>query len=431
MKPDELLRIVEQIHLERHIDVETIFGVVEQALALSARKRGEGLDDSDVDIHIDRSTGEIYAYRGGIPIPADEITERIGAQTAKQVLIQKIHDVSRDLVYEKYLPLVGHLVTGEVIRNERAVTLVRLPDVEAIIPNSNKIPYERFGQESRVTALVDEVRKAGSKVKVVLSRTKPLFVQRLFEREIPEIADGTIEIVSVTRIPGKRTKVAVRSRDARIDLVGACVGVRGARSRAITDELGGDRYGGRQFGDRIDGERVDVVPYSEDPNEYIKAALKPAVVEEVILCDMLGRAIVLVQDDQRKYAIGLGGQNVRLASKLCQIDIEIMTRKDLDKMLDDATEAFTSIEGVSEDLANALVEQGFLSFDDLSVIELADLVALSDGELTEEQALKITDRAEELALELERQEKERREAERGQNGDPNKPRPEDGEQPKE
>ena len=431
MKPDELLRIVEQIHLERHIDVETIFGVVEQALALSARKRGEGLDDSDVDIHIDRSTGEIYAYRGGIPIPADEITERIGAQTAKQVLIQKIHDVSRDLVYEKYLPLVCHLVTGEVIRNERAVTLVRLPDVEAIIPNSNKIPYERFRQESRVTALVDEVRKAGSKVKVVLSRTKPLFVQRLFEREIPEIADGTIEIVSVKRMPGKRSKVAVRSRDPRIDLVGACVGVRGARSRAITDELGGERYGGRQFGDRIDGERIDVVPYSEDPDEYIKAALKPAIVEEVILCDMLGRAIVLVQDEQRKYAIGLGGQNVRLASKLCEIDIEIMTRKDLDKMLDDATEAFTSIEGVSEDLANALVEQGFLSFDDLSVIELDDLVALAGGELTEEQALKITDRAEELALELERQEKERRESERGQNGDSNKPSPEDGEQPKE
>jgi N utilization substance protein A len=387
MKPDEIKRLVEQIHHERNIDHEVVFVIIEQALALAARKHGDGGDDSVVDVRIDRQTGEIYAYRDNLPLANSEIAERIGAQTAKQVIIQKIRDAERDMIFDEYSPLVGQVVSGYVLRNEGKsnVTYVTLPGVEAILPYSEKIPRENYRPDTRIQALVIEVKKVGAKVKVVLSRSRPLFVQRLFEQEIPEIAEKTIEIVNVSREPGRRSKVAVYSNDPRIDLIGACVGVRGARSRAITDELG--------------GERVDVVPWSADTAEYIRNALKPAVVDEIMLCTMLGRAIVLVQRDQRSLAIGRGGQNVRLASRLCNWDVDVMNRDELDEIVEKAMEDFLSIEGVSEDLADALVGQGFLSFDDLSIIEPSDLMSL--GSLTEEQVEAITQEAERLALEEE------------------------------
>ena len=216
---------------------------------------------------------------------------------------------------------------------------------------------------------------------MILSRSRPLLVRRLFEQEVPEIVEGVVEIKEVSREPGHRAKIAVASNDPRIDLVGACVGVRGARSRNVTEEL--------------NGERVDVVPWSEDPAQFIQSALKPAVVDEVILCPMLGRAIVLVQRDQRSLAIGRRGQNVRLASKLCGWDVDIMTRDELDEMLAKAMEAFVQIEGVTRDLADQLVGEGVLSYDDLSIVETDDLVEL--GGLTEEQALAIADEAERRA----------------------------------
>ena len=200
-------------------------------------------------------------------------------------------------------------------------------------------------------ATVYEVKKAGSRVKVILSRTKPHLVQRLFEQEIPEIAEGVIEIRSISREPGYRTKVAVSSTDQRVDCVGACVGVRGNRIKNIVDELA--------------GERIDIVRYSDDMQVLIPNALQPAEVEEVILCQMLGRAIVLVQEDQLSLAIGRRGQNVRLASKLCGWDIEIMTREELDEQIEQAVGAYSSIEGVDPELAERLVGEGFLSYDDL------------------------------------------------------------------
>ena len=241
-----------------------------------------------------------------------------------------------------------------------------------------------------IKALVIDVKKVGAKVKVVLSRSRPLFVQRLLEQEIPEISENVIEIVNVSREAGRRTKVAVVSNDPHIDLVGACVGVRGSRSRAITDELG--------------GERIDVVPWTADTAEYIRNALKPAIVYEVMLCTMLGRAIVLVQREQRSIAIGRGGQNVRLASRLCKWDVDVMNRDELDQIIEKAMSDFMSIDGVDEELADALVGQGFLSFDDLSIIEPSDLMSL--GNLTEDQVESITSAAEELAQEQEA-EKER------------------------
>ena len=298
-----------------------------------------------------------------------EMAERIGAQTAKQVMIQKIREAERDALYDEYEELKGQLVTGVIQRYEGGAATVTLANVEAILPKGEQIPGETHHANERVRATVYEVKKAGSRVKVILSRTKPQLVQRLFEQEIPEIAEGVIEIRAIAREPGYRTKVAVSSTDQRVDCVGACVGVRGNRIKNIVDELA--------------GERIDIVRYSDDMQVLIPNALQPAEVEEVILCQMLGRAIVLVQEDQLSLAIGRRGQNVRLASKLCGWDIEIMTREELDEQIEQAVAGYSSIEGVEPELAERLVGEGFLSYDDLSVIEPDALMEM--GGLTAEQ----------------------------------------------
>ena len=249
-------------------------------------------------------------------------------------MIQKIREAERDALYAEYEELKGQLVTGVIQRYEGAAATVALANVEAILPRGEQIPGETHHANERVRATVYEVRKVGSRVKVILSRTKPQLVQRLFEQEIPEIAEGVIEIRSIAREPGYRTKVAVSSTDQRVDCVGACVGVRGNRIKNIVDELG--------------GERIDIVRWSDDMQVLIPNALQPAEVEEVILCQMLGRAIVLVREDQLSLAIGRRGQNVRLASKLCGWDIEIMTREELDEQIEQAVVGFSSLDGVDE-----------------------------------------------------------------------------------
>jgi N utilization substance protein A len=219
----------------------------------------------------------------------------------------------------------------------------------------------------------------------VLSRNRPQLVQRLFEQEIPELADGTIEINSISREPGYRSKVAVRSADPQVDPIAVCVGFRGSRIKAVREELA--------------GEHIDVVRFSDDPQVLIPNALQPANVEQVLLCDLIGRAIVLVQEDQLSLAIGRRGQNVRLASKLCGWDIEIMTADELEAQIERAVAAYSQIDGVDEELAQRLVEQGYLSYDDLSVIEPDALMEL--GGLTEEQVDRIVEVAESRAEEAE------------------------------
>ena len=232
--------------------------------------------------------------------------------------------------------------------------------------------------------MILDVRKVGQRVKIILSRTHPDFVRRLFELEIPEIADQIISIRALAREAGYRSKVAVTSIDTKVDAVGACVGVRGTRIKNIVDELG--------------GERIDIVRWNESLQVLIPNALQPAEIDEVMLCQLLGRAIVLVREDQLSLAIGRRGQNVRLASKLVGWDIEIMTSEELDELIEKAVAAFTKIEGVDTDLAEKLVEQGILSFDDLSVMEIDDLVNTIE-DLTEELAVEIVGRAEVLAEE--------------------------------
>jgi len=277
------------------------------------------------------------------------------------------------------------MVSGVIQRSEGGAATVSLGSVEAILPRSEQIPGESHHPNERIRAVIFEVKPQGTRVKVVLSRTRPQLVQRLFEQEIPEIAEGVIKINAMAREPGYRSKVAVSSSDQRVDCVGACVGVRGNRIKNIVDELA--------------GERIDIVRWSDDPEVLIPNALQPAEVDQVLLCDMIGRAIVLVREDQLSLAIGRRGQNVRLASKLCGWDIEIMTAEELEEQIERAVGGFSKLEGVNEELAQALVEQGYLSYDDLSVIEPDALMEM--GGLTAEQMDRIVEQAEQWAEEAE------------------------------
>lgn len=399
MNPSDMLRMVDSIHRDKNIDKELVFQAIEAALITAAKKHYGEL--SDVVIQIDRETGALSGTHDGTVLDPDEISGRIGAQTAKQVIIQKIREAERDQLLDEYGQQIGTLVTGVVTRAEGGATIVSLGTIESILPRSEQIPGETHHPNERVRAIIFEVKPQGSRVKVVLSRTRPMFVQRLFEQEIPEIADGVITINAIAREPAHRSKVAVSSSDARVDCVGACVGVRGNRIKNIIDELA--------------GERIDIVRWSDDAETLIRAALQPAEVDQVLLCDMIGRAIVLVREDQLSLAIGRKGQNVRLASKLCGWDIEIMTNDELEKQIDRAVAGFSHIEGMTEELAQRLVEQGYLSYDDLSVIEPDALAEM--GGLTVEQVNTIVERAEVLAEEAERlaeAEKERKKHEEAQ-----------------
>ena len=396
MDPSELLRIVDAIHRDKNIDKEIVFDGIEAALVSAAKKHfGE---EEEIVVTIDRTDGSISGTHNGVPLSPEEMAERIGAQTAKQVMIQKIREAERDALYNEYDELKGQLVTGVIQRYDGGAATVGLTNVEAILPRGEQIPGETHHTNERVRATVYEVRKAGSRVKVILSRTKPHLVQRLFEQEIPEIAEGVIEIKAVAREPGYRTKVAVSSMDQRVDCVGACVGVRGNRIKNIVDELS--------------GERIDIVRYSDDMLVLIPNSLQPAEVDEVILCQMLGRAIVLVREDQLSLAIGRRGQNVRLGSKLCGWDIEIMTREELDEQIEQAVAGYASLEGVEDELAEKLVGEGFLSYDDLSVIEPDALMEM--GELSAEEVDKIVAQAEAKAEEAEKAAAEQRRQQRKQ-----------------
>ena len=383
MNANDLLRIVDSLHREKSIDKELVFRAIESALVTAAKKHyGE---EAEVDFVIDREKGGIIGGVDGQPLDYEEVIGRIGAQTAKQVIIQKVREAERDVLVEEYASMQDDLISGMVRQHEGGATIVNLGRLDAILPRSEQIPGESHHANERVRAMITEVRTQGNRVKVVLSRTRPLLVQRLFEQEIPEIADGVFNIDSISREPGYRSKVAVSSIDQRVDCVGACVGVRGNRIKNIVDELA--------------GERIDIVRFDEDPQVLIRNALQPAEVDEVILCQMMGRAIVLVREDQLSLAIGRRGQNVRLASKLCGWDIEIMTQEELEEQIEGAVAAYCKLDGVDEELANRLVGEGYLSYDDLSVIEPDDLMEM--GGLNEEQVDHIVNQAEEEAAKAE------------------------------
>ena len=378
----DLVRIVDSIHRDKNIPKDILFEGIQSALATAAKKHYPDADEIEVT-HRPAIRAAIEATKDGAKMDPAELG-RIAAQTAKQVIIQKIREAERDSLFDEFEDQRGDLVTGTVQRFEGGAVTVNLGKTDAILPRSEQIPGESHHPNERIRAVILDVRKVGQRVKIILSRTHPDFVRRLFELEIPEIADQIIAIRALAREAGYRSKVAVTSIDTKVDAVGACVGVRGTRIKNIVDELG--------------GERIDIVRWNESLQVLIPNALQPAEIDEVMLCQLLGRAIVLVREDQLSLAIGRRGQNVRLASKLVGWDIEIMTAEELDELIEKAVKAFTKIEGVDTELAEKLVEQGILSFDDLSVMEIADLVNTIEG-LTEEQAMEIVARAETLAEE--------------------------------
>lgn len=389
MNGNELLRIVDAIHRDKNIEKETVFEGIEQAILSAARKHfGE---EEEVVVDIDRDSGEPTVTCDGEVLDADvlgDLLGRVSAQTAKQVMIQRIREAERDQLFDEYTELQSQLMTGSVTRLDHGSATVNLGKVEAILPRSEQIPGESHRVGERVRAIILEVRKVGPRVRVVLSRKHPDMVRRLFEIEIPEISERIIEIRSLAREAGYRSKVAVSCFDTKVDAVGACVGVRGARIRNIVDELA--------------GERIDIVRWNDSLQVLVPNALQPAEVEDVILCPMLGKVIVLVRDDQLSLAIGKKGQNVRLASKLVGWDINVMTQDKLDDLLDTAVTAFCKVPHVVEDLAENLVAQGFFSFDDLSVIEPDQLEEISG--LTTEQCAEIVDYADEESLKAEQEE---------------------------
>ncbi|MEE2641219.1 MAG: transcription termination factor NusA [Planctomycetota bacterium] len=387
MNASEVLRIVDSLHREKSIEKEIVFRAIESALVSAARKYfgEEKGEEVEIDFVIDRDTGAIDGSVDGEKVEYEDIVGRIGAQTAKQVIIQKVREAERDALLIEYEDQINELVSGVIERTDGGTITVNLGSLEAILPRGEQIPGETHHVKERVRAVISEVKTQGSRVRVILSRTRPVLVQRLFEQEIPEIIDGVIEFRGVSREPGFRSKVAVSSSDSKVDCVGACVGVRGSRIKNIVDELS--------------RERIDIVRFDEDPQVMIPNALQPAEVDEVILCEKIGRAIVLVREDQLSLAIGKRGQNVRLASKLCGWDVEIMTQEELESQIERAVIGFSEIDGIDEDLANALVGEGYLSYDDLEVIEPDVLMEM--GELTEEQVDAIVEEAEKRALDAE------------------------------
>ena len=315
------LEALQQIAKDKGISVDTLLDALANAL-LAAYKRMPDAEEF-ATVTVDPDTGEIRVYGQEVDDDDNVIREwdvtpkdfgRIAAQTAKQVMTQRIREAERDLKYEEYAGREGDIVTGIIQQSDNRYTLLDLGKVEALLPQAEQVPYERYEHGARLKAYIVEVRKTTKGPQIVVSRTHPGLIKRLFELEVPEISSGVVEIKAAAREPGHRTKIAVWSNDPNVDPVGACVGARGARVRMVTNELR--------------GEKVDIVPFSDEPREFVMRALQPAKVKEVHLDDLTGTATVVVHDFQLSLAIGKEGQNARLAARLTgwRIDIKSETQ---------------------------------------------------------------------------------------------------------
>ena len=317
MNPEDILRMIDVLHREKDIPTEVLFEGLEAAIAAAVRKRlGAG---EDLVVSIERKSGEITVEddEGEYEFDLAELG-RIAAQACKQAFMQKLREAERDVLYDEYEARVGSLVNGTVQRFENDNLVINLGRTEAYLPREERVRGETFSPGDRIRAIVLEVRKDGPRVRIIVSRTHPDLVRRLFELEVPEIADSIIEIKRVVREPGYRTKMAVISQDPKIDCIGACVGVRGSRIKAVIDELR--------------GERIDIIRWSDSLETLIMNGLKPATIHiDNIYADVDSHtAVVIVDEDQQSLAIGKKGQNVRLASRLCGWDIDIKTRAEFE-----------------------------------------------------------------------------------------------------
>jgi transcription termination/antitermination protein NusA len=316
------LDALQQIAKDKGISVDVLLDALANAL-VAAYKRMPGAAEEAV-VTIEPDSGEIRVYGQELDEDGNVVREwddtpkdfgRIAAQTAKQVIFQRIREAERDLKYEEYAGREGDIVTGIIQQSDNRYTLLDLGKVEALLPQAEQVPFEHYEHNARLKAYIVEVRKTSKGPQIVVSRTHPGLIKRLFELEVPEIANGIVEIKAAAREPGHRTKIAVWSNDPNVDPVGACVGARGARVRMVTTELR--------------GEKVDIVPYSDDPREFVMRALQPAKVKEVILDEESGTATVIVNDYQLSLAIGKEGQNARLAARLTGWRIDIKSESQL------------------------------------------------------------------------------------------------------
>jgi len=322
MDNNELMTILEQLERDKGIDKEILIQAVEAAVASAAKKIWSVGEEEEVKVVLNRKTGKLKAFAGEHEIRSSEFG-RIAAQTAKQVVIQKIREAEKDVVYTEYKARIGQIISGSVYRFEKGNIIIDLGKTEACIPRNEQSPKEEFKQGDRVRAYVVDVNRETKGPLIILSRSNPSFVKRLFELEVPEIYEGIVEVKSIARAAGERTKISVYSKDDKVDCVGACVGMRGSRVKNIVTEL--------------QGERIDIVRYSDDIKEYIQAALSPAEISQIQVKSEEKKANLIVAEDQLSLSIGKRGQNVRLASELVGWDLNIFTaeqwKKHLDEML--------------------------------------------------------------------------------------------------
>ncbi|MCC6676808.1 MAG: transcription termination/antitermination protein NusA [Phycisphaerales bacterium] len=394
----EMMRVLDSIARDRNIDKQVLLRDLEQAMVSAARKHFNTLDAEEFQCKVDPLSGQISLMRHGEPmVMPPEAFGRIAAQTFKQVMIQKFRDDERSSIFEEFSKRVGEIVTGTAQRYEGGSLVVTVDRAEAFMPRSEQIPGEQFQAGDRVRCLILDVRDVGNQVKIVLSRAHPDFIKRLFEVEVPEVAERIIEIKAMAREAGYRTKIAVSSIDSKVDAVGACVGVRGSRIKNIVDEL--------------NGEKIDIVRWNESSQILIQNSLKPAEVSEISLCFELGRATVVVRDDQLSLAIGKRGQNVRLAARLTGWDVDILTPEEFTKGLETMSATLTQIEGVDEKMLDKLAALGMVSVFDIE--EVGAEVLMTELTVSEETAKLMVERASVKAKEVaEQQQKDKEEKER-------------------
>ena len=398
----EILMVVEVVSNEKGVEEEVIFEAIELALAQATRKRYS--DDIDVRVAIDRETGEYETFRRWL-VFADESTElefperelrmidalemdpdvepggyveepiesvefgRIGAQTAKQVIVQKVREAERKKVVEEYEERVGELLSGVVKRVDRNGVFLDLGgNAEGFVARDQMIPREPVRQQDRLKALLYEVRSEPRGPQLFMTRTSPEFLLSLFKIEVPEVGQGLIEILGAARDPGLRAKIAVKSNDRRIDPVGACVGMRGSRVQAVSNELA--------------GERVDIILWDENPAQFVINAMSPADVTSIVMDEERHSMDVAVEEEKLSQAIGRGGQNIRLASELTGWELNVMTEADADEKSEteakELLQMFMKQLDVDEDVALILVQEGFSSIEEIAYVPAAELVAIQE-----------------------------------------------------
>lgn len=363
------MAVLEHMEREKGIKKEILIQAVELALVSAVKKMVEVRPGVEIKVILDRDTGKIRAFAADEELKSQDFG-RIAASTAKQVIIQKIREAEKDVVFNEFNARVGSIVSGTVYRFEKGAIIVDLMGkAEGVLSKREQIPAEEFRQGQRISAYLCEVKREPKGPQIILSRAHPHFVKKLFQLEVPEIYEGVVEIRAISRAPGERTKIAVCSKDEKVDSVGSCVGMRGARVKNIVNEL--------------HGERIDIVRYSEDMHEYIAASLSPAEIAEIRLDKENRKAAIIVNQDQLSLAIGKHGQNVRLASQLTGWDMDIRTREEVQKKEEKLAEekmismeaplgvqaskikkeAFSleSLSGVGEKTKKLLTEAGFSS----------------------------------------------------------------------